>query len=161
MSISLIVAVSTNNVIGVRGALPWHISEDLRRFRRLTTGKPVVMGRKTYASIGKPLPERRNIVISRDPEFTATGCDIVASPDAAIELTGDSAEVMVIGGSQIYAAFLPLARRIYLTRVHAHVDGDTYFAVLDEAHWNLTACKEYAANEVRRHGFAFMTYDRS
>ena len=161
MSISLIVAVSTNNVIGVRGALPWHISEDLRRFRRLTTGKPVVMGRKTYASIGKPLSERRNIVISRDPEFTATGCDIVASPDAAIELTGDSAEVMVIGGSQIYAAFLPLARRIYLTRVHAHVDGDTYFAVLDEAHWNLTACEEYAANEARRNGFAFMIYDRS
>jgi len=161
MSISLIVAVSTNNVIGVRGALPWHISEDLRRFRRLTTGKPVVMGRKTYASIGKPLPERRNIVISRDPQFTATGCDIVASPDAAIELTGDSAEVMVIGGSQIYAAFLPLARRIYLTRVHAHVDGDTYFAALDEAHWKLVACEEYAANEARRHGFAFMTYDRS
>ena len=161
MSISLIVAVSTNNVIGVRGALPWHISEDLRRFRRLTTGKPVVMGRKTYASIGKPLSERRNIVISRDPEFTATGCDIVASPDAAIELTGESAEVMVIGGSQIYAAFLPLARRIYLTRVHAHVDGDTYFAVLDEAHWNLTACEEYAANEARRNGFAFMIYDRS
>ncbi len=161
MSISLIVAVSTNNVIGVRGELPWHISEDLRRFRKLTTGKPMVMGRKTFDSIGQPLPERRNIVITRDPEFTAPGCDIVASPDAAIELVGEAADVMVIGGSQIYAAFLPRARRIYLTRIHAHIDGDTYFEKLDEADWKLVACEEHAANEERRHGFAFMTYDRS
>lgn len=161
MSISLIVAVSTNNVIGVRGELPWHISEDLRRFRKLTTGKPIVMGRKTFDSIGQPLPERRNIVITRDPEFTAPGCDIVASPDAAIELVGEAADVMVIGGSQIYAAFLPRARRIYLTRIHAHIDGDTYFEKLDEADWKLVACEEHAANEERRHGFAFMTYDRS
>ncbi len=88
MSISLIVAVSTNNVIGVRGEMPWHISEDLRRFRKLTMGKPVVMGRKTFDSIGRPLPERRNIVITRDPKFIAPGCDIVASPDVAIELVG-------------------------------------------------------------------------
>jgi dihydrofolate reductase len=161
VSISLIVAVSTNNVIGVRGELPWHISEDLRRFRKLTTGKPMVMGRKTFDSIGQPLPERRNIVITRDPEFTAPGCDIVASPDAAIELVGEAADVMVIGGSQIYAAFLPRARRIYLTRIHAHIDGDTYFEKLDEADWKLVACEEHAANEERRHGFAFMTYDRS
>lgn len=161
MSISLIVAVSTNNVIGVRGELPWHISEDLRRFRELTTGKTLVMGRKTFDSIGQPLPERRNIVITRDPEFTAPGCDIVASPDAAIELAGESADVMVIGGSQIYAAFLPRARRIYLTRIHAHIDGDTYFAALDEADWKLVACEEHAANETRRHSFAFMTYDRT
>jgi dihydrofolate reductase len=161
VSISLIVAVSTNNVIGVRGELPWHISEDLRRFRKLTTGKPMVMGRKTFDSIGQPLPERRNIVITRDPEFTAPGCDIVASPDAAIELVGEAADVMVIGGNQIYAAFLPRARRIYLTRIHAHIDGDTYFEKLDEADWKLVACEEHAANEERRHGFAFMTYDRS
>ncbi len=161
MSISLIVGVSTNTVIGVRGELPWHISEDLRRFRKLTTGKPMVMGRKTFDSIGQPLPERRNIVITRDPEFTAPGCDIVASPDAAIELVGEAADVMVIGGNQIYAAFLPRARRIYLTRIHAHIDGDTYFEKLDEADWKLVACEEHAANEERRHGFAFMTYDRS
>ncbi len=161
MSISLIVAVSTNNVIGVRGEMPWHISEDLRRFRELTTGKPVVMGRKTFDSIGRPLPERRNIVITRDPNFTAPGCDIVASPDVAIELVGELAEIMVIGGSQIYAAFLPRARRIYLTRVNAHIDGDTYFPALDESEWNLVCCEEHAANEARQHGFAFMTYDRS
>lgn len=161
MSISLIVAVSTNNVIGVHGELPWRISEDLRRFRELTTGKTLVMGRKTFDSIGQPLPKRRNIVITRDPEFTAPGCDIAASPDAAIEAAGESTEIMVIGGSQIYAAFLPRARRIYLTRIHAHIDGDTYFAALDEADWKLVACEEHAANEARRHSFAFMTYDRS
>jgi dihydrofolate reductase len=161
VSISLIVAVSTNNVIGVRGEMPWHISEDLRRFRELTTGKPVVMGRKTFDSISRPLPERRNIVITRDPKFTAPGCDIVASPDVAIELVGELAEIMVIGGSQIYAAFLPRSRRIYLTRVHAHIDGDTYFPALDESEWNLVCCEEHAANEARQHGFAFMTYDRS
>jgi dihydrofolate reductase len=161
VSISLIVAVSTNNVIGVHGELPWHISEDLRRFRELTTGKTLVMGRKTFDSIGQPLPKRRNIVITRDPEFTAPGCDIAASPDAAIEAAGESTEIMVIGGSQIYAAFLPRARRIYLTRIHAHIDGDTYFAALDEADWKLVACEEHAANEARRYSFAFMTYDRS
>ncbi len=161
MSISLIVAASTNNVIGVRGEMPWHISEDLRRFRKLTTGKSVVMGRKTFDAIGRPLPERRNIVITRDPEFTAPGCDIAASPDVAIELAGASAEIMVIGGSQIYAAFLPRARRIYLTRVHAHIDGDTYFPALDESDWKLACCEEHAANAARRYGFAFMTYDRS
>lgn len=161
MSISLIVAVSTNNVIGVGGELPWHISEDLRRFRKLTTGKPVVMGRKTFDSIGRPLPERRNIVITRDPKFIAPGCDIVASPDGVIDLVGESAEIMVIGGSQIYAAFLPRARRIYLTRVHAHIDGDTCFPALDESEWKLVCCEEHAANDARRHSFAFMTYDRS
>ncbi len=161
MSISLIVAVSTNNVIGDRGELPWHISADLRRFRELTTGKPIVMGRKTFASIGRPLPERQNIVVTRDPEFRAPGCDIVASPDAAIELAGDSADVMVIGGSQIYAAFLPRARRIYLTRVHVQIEGDTFFAALDEADWSLVACEEHAANPACVHAFAFMTYDRS
>ena len=161
MSISLIVAASTNNVIGVRGEMPWHISEDLRRFRKLTTGKSVVMGRKTFDAIGRPLPERRNIVITRDPEFTAPGCDIAASPDVAIELAGESAEIMVIGGSQIYAALLPRARRIYLTRVHAHIDGDTYFPALDESDWRLACCEEHAANAARRYGFAFMTYDRS
>ncbi len=141
--------------------MPWHISEDLRRFRKLTTGKSVVMGRKTFDAIGRPLPERRNIVITRDPEFTTPGCDIAASPDAAIELAGESAEIMVIGGSQIYAAFLPRARRIYLTRVHAHIDGDTYFPALDESDWKLACCEEHAANAACRYGFAFMTYDRS
>ena len=132
MKISLIVAAATNNVIGRDGELPWHLSEDLKRFKRLTIGKPIIMGRLTYESIGKPLPDRRNIVISSRQGLKIDGCEVVASPDAAIELTVDDEEVMVIGGGGVYAQMLPMADRIYLTRVHAAVDGDTYIPDLVE-----------------------------
>ena len=148
--ISLIVAASTNNVIGNDGELPWRLSDDLKRFKAVTMGKPIVMGRKTFESIGRPLPGRQNIVISRQANFTADGCDVVQSTVEAVEIAGDADEIMVIGGSQIYAAFLPTADRIYLTRVHVEVEGDAVFPSLDAAEWRKSGSESYesdASNE--------------
>ncbi len=160
MKISLIVAAATNNVIGRDGGLPWHLSEDLKRFKRLTTGKPVIMGRLTYESIGKPLPDRRNIVISSRKGLEIDGCEVVASPDAAIELTADDEEVMVIGGGGVYAQMLPMADRIYLTRVHASVDGDTYIPEIGEDEWQVVDEENFPADESGHYGFSFVTLDR-
>ncbi len=160
MKISLIVAAATNNVIGRDGGLPWHLSEDLKRFKRLTTGKPIIMGRLTYESIGKPLSDRRNIVISSREGLEIDGCEVVASPDAAIELTADDEEVMVIGGGGVYVQMLPMADRIYLTRVHASFDGDTYIPELSEDEWQVVDEENFPADESRQYGFSFVTLDR-
>ena len=160
MKISLIVAAAMNNVIGRDGGLPWHLSEDLKRFKRLTTGKPIIMGRLTYESIGKPLPDRRNIVISSREGLEIDGCEVVASPDAAIELTADDEEVMVIGGGGVYVQMLPMADRIYLTRVHASFDGDTYIPELSEDEWQVVDEENFPADESRQYGFSFVTLDR-
>jgi len=117
VDVSIIVAVSANNVIGRDGGLPWHISEDLKRFKAITMGKPIVMGRRTHESIGKPLPGRQNIVITRQEGYVVEGCDVVSSPAAALRAAGDVDEVMIIGGGEIYDLFLNQATRIYLTRV--------------------------------------------
>ena len=137
--VALIVAAAENNVIGANGALPWHLPADLKRFKSLTMGKPIVMGRLTHESIGRALPGRRNIVITRDAGYRAAGCEIVTSPADALALTDPSDEVMIIGGGEIYAAFLPLAHKIYLTRVHQTVDGDTCFPALDPVVWRCVA----------------------
>ena len=158
--ISLIVAASTNNVIGAQGDLPWRLSADLRRFKEVTMGKPIVMGRKTYESIGRPLPGRRNIVITRQPNFVAAGCDVVPSPVAAIEAAGDADEIMIIGGSHIYAAFLPLADRIYLTRVHADVDGDAFLPELEQGNWRVVAKERRHADDSNDHDVTFLVMDR-
>ncbi len=149
-----------NNVIGRDGGLPWHLSEDLKRFKRLTTGKPIIMGRLTYESIGKPLPDRRNIVISSREGLEIDGCEVVASPDAALELTADDEEVMVIGGGGVYVQMLPMADRIYLTRVHASFDGDTYIPELSEDEWQVVDEQNFPADESRQYGFSFVTLDR-
>lgn len=155
MTISLIVAAANNDVIGSAGDLPWHLPDDLRNFKRLTTGKPIVMGRKTHESIGRPLPDRRNIVLTRDAAYEAPGCEVVASVEEALEGVADDDEVMIIGGGEIYAAFLPMADRIYLTRVHADVDGDTRFVPLDESAWRLIKTESHAADP--DHDYAFDT----
>ena len=160
MKISLIVAAATNNVIGRDGGLPWHLSEDLKRFKRLTTGKAIIMGRLTYESIGKPLPDRRNIVISSREGLEIDGCEVVASPDAAIALTADDEEVVVIGGGGVYAQMLPMADRIYLTRVHASVDGDTYIPEISEDEWQVVDEENFPADESGQYGFSFVTLDR-
>ena len=137
--ISLIVAASANNVIGVAGELPWHLSDDLKRFKALTMGKPIVMGRKTYESIGRALPGRQNIVITTQSEYSAPGCDVVASLGGAIAAVTESDEIMVIGGGEIYQLFMPIAQRIYMTRVATDVQGDTFFPEIDPAIWRETA----------------------
>ncbi len=161
MRISLIVAVSANDVIGADGALPWHLPDDLRWFRDHTIGKPVAMGRKTFEALGRTLPGRRNIVITRQGGYRAGGADVVASPAAAVIAAGDAAELMVIGGGEIYQAFLPQASRIYLTRVEAVVDGDTRFSAPDPAVWALRSAKPHPADERHASAFEFRVYDRS
>ena len=158
--ISIIVAASTNNVIGNKGELPFRIPDDLKRFKALTMGKPIVMGRLTWESIGRPLPGRQNIVITRQPGFSATGCDIVSSPGAALEAAGDAEEIMIIGGSQIYDLFLPKAGRLYLTRVLETIAGDTFFPAIDESEWELLEREAHDAGNGNECAFEFRTYER-
>ena len=160
MKISLIVAAATNNVIGRGGGLPWHLSEDLKRFKRLTTGKPIIMGRLTHESIGKPLPDRRNIVISSRDGPEIEGCEVVATPDDALALVGDAEEVMVIGGGKVYEQMLPMADRIYMTLVDASPDGDTFFPELSNEEWQVVEQEDFGADDSHPYGFSFRTLDR-
>ncbi len=147
MDIVLVVAMSENRVIGRDGGLPWHISGDLKHFKAVTMGHPIIMGRKTWQSIGRPLPGRDNIVITRDSEFSADGATVVKSIDAALARCRDAgaAAAMIIGGGQIYAETMPMATHLELTEVHANVDGDTYFPEVDPAEWMETARTPVAA----------------
>jgi dihydrofolate reductase len=146
--ISLIVAVADNGVIGAKGGLPWRMSSDLKTFRRLTMGKPIVMGRRTFQSIGKPLDGRDNIVVTRDPQFEAEGVTAFASLDEALILaralarTSGADEVMIIGGAELYRAALPKADRIYWTAVAASPEGDTHFPALDRAEWRQVSVED-------------------
>ncbi|NIL97950.1 MAG: dihydrofolate reductase [Planctomycetales bacterium] len=158
--LAIIVAMSANRIIGRGGTLPWHISADLRRFRRLTTGHAIVMGRKTYESIGRPLPQRRSMVISRDRAFRAEGVEVVASLDEALRLCRDEQQIFVIGGSSIYELALPRADRLYITQIHATIEGDTFFPPFDEADWQLVEDQRQAADENNPFPFSFRTYDR-
>jgi dihydrofolate reductase len=159
--ISIIVAASANNVIGAKGDLPWRLSDDLKRFKAITMGKPIVMGRKTWDSIGRPLPGRQNIVITRQAGFVAEGCDVVTSADEAIAVTAGADEVMVIGGSQVYSLFLPNAERLYLTRVHAEVAGDTFFPQINESQWSIVNDEPHSADDRNAFDFSFRTYERA
>jgi dihydrofolate reductase len=159
----MVVAASTNNVIGRRGKLPWRLPEDLRRFRLLTMGKPLVMGRKTYDSIGRPLPGRRNIVVSGRPGLAIEGCDVAGSPAAALACAvgqGNVDEVMIIGGERIYRAFLPCTGRIHMTRVHATIEGDAFFPALDPGEWRCVWSEPHAATEEQLLAFTFETLER-
>lgn len=158
--ISIIVAASANNVIGVKGKLPWRLSDDLRRFKAVTMGKPIVMGRKTWESIGRALPGRRNIVITRQDAFAAPGCEVVATPEEAVAAAGEAEEIMIIGGSQVYDLFMPAADRVYLTRVHADLEGDAYFSPLDGEVWQLVSDERHAADERNEFAFSFRLYER-
>ncbi|HYM32521.1 MAG TPA: dihydrofolate reductase [Candidatus Cybelea sp.] len=162
-SIALIAAMSRNRVIGRNGGLPWRIPADLRYFKAQTMGKPVVMGRKTWLSIGKPLPGRQNIVVSRDPALSLPGATVVADIRAALEAATrlmPDREVMVIGGGRIYAAALPYADRLYLTEVHADVAGDTAFPEIDPAEWVERSRERHSQTEPAPLEFSFVVLDR-
>ena len=161
MKISFVVAASTNNVIGVDGDLPWRLPEDLKKFKSITMGKPMIMGRATYDSIGRALPGRQSIVLTRQKGFRAEGCDVATSIEDALKLAGDAEEVMVIGGGKIYEQFLPMADRIYLTRVNATVEGDTYFPQLDNDEWQMVESENFPAVETPEYGFVFETWERN
>lgn len=157
--VSLIAAVARNGVIGRGNALPWHLPQDLKRFRALTTGHPIIMGRRTYESLGRPLPNRHNLVVTRDPHFAAAGCSVAASLEAAIAAcAGATDEIFIIGGAQIYRQALPLAQRLYLTEIDQDFEGDTHFPPFDRRQWRETAREVQAGAEVP---FAFVIYERT
>ena len=157
--VSIIVAVAQNGTIGDKNALLWHISEDLRFFKRTTSGHPVIMGRRTYESLGRPLPNRTNVVISRTAEHIE-GCTIARSLEEAIAMFPVDEEVFIIGGAQIYALALDVADRFYLTRVEHDYEGDTKFPEWDESQWQLVEQEAYPCGEKYPYPFAFERYER-
>jgi dihydrofolate reductase len=159
MQISLIVACSENRVIGQAQQLPWHLPNDLKNFKHITMGHPIVMGRKTYQSIGRPLPGRLNIVLTTDRTFVAPGCQIFYSIEQLLAQT-ELTKVMVIGGAKIYAKFLPLASLLYMTQVHAHIAGDTYFPELPSAQWQETARVFHSKDDTHDYAYSFVTLQK-
>ena len=158
--ISIIVALAENRVIGVNNTLPWRLPNDLKHFRRLTTGHAIILGRKNYESIGKPLPERTNIVITRNHDFHADGCLIAHSLDEALVLAGNDPEIFVIGGAEIYRAALARTDRLYLTRVHAVIAGDTYFPEFDETEWREISRERHEPDERHAYAYSFVVLER-
>jgi dihydrofolate reductase len=164
MKISLIVAVSRNGAIGLNNQLPWYLPEDLKYFKSVTMGKPLIMGRKTFDSIGRPLPGRANIVLTRDPQWTSDGVKVVQSVEQALvagEIACEAAdvdEIMVIGGEQIYRMTIDLADRIYLTQVDADVEGDAFFPDIDLNNWSQTSVK--LPESIDKHPYQFLVLDR-
>jgi dihydrofolate reductase len=161
MTLSLIVAMADNGVIGREGRLPWHLSADLKRFKHLTMGHAIVMGRRTYESIGRPLPGRRSIVVSRNAAFRPAGVEVADSLDKALRLAAGDDEIFVIGGASLYREALARAERLYVTRVHAAVPGDTFFPPFDPADWRLeeqTVTQQDAASQL---GYSFERYARA
>lgn len=167
VALGIIVAVAENGVVGRDNALPWRLPEDLRYFKRMTLGKPVVMGRRTFESIGRPLPERHNIVISRDPGYLAEGVVVLPSLDAALAEAESAAvgsgagEVMVIGGALIYSLALPLADHLYVTEVHAEVEGDTRLPAVDWEQWRECSRELHCASGDNPYDYSFVTYERA
>jgi dihydrofolate reductase len=158
--VSIIVAADEQGGIGRDGGLPWHLPEDLKRFKALTMGKPIVMGRRTWDSIGRPLPGRRSLVVSRQPGFTAPGAEVFGSLEAALAAAASAPETCVIGGAEIYAQALPRAGLIHLTRVHTTAGADTFFPALDPADWEEVAREDLPADGRHACALSFRTLRR-
>ena len=158
--ISLIVAMAQNGVIGRENSLPWRLPEDLKRFRSFTLGKPILMGRKTFESIGRPLPERTNLVLTRDRRWYAHGVIVVHSVAEALSRAAASEELVAIGGAEIYRLLLPLARRMYLTHVQADVPGDITFPEFDSTQWADVECSSQPADDEHAYPLTFVTLER-
>jgi len=152
--------MADNRVIGRSGGLPWHLPEDLKRFKLLTMGHALLMGRRTHESIGRALPGRRNLVLTRDPAWRAPGCETVASPEAALALTDPSQTLFVIGGAEVYRACWPIVARLELTEVHAEVPGDTRLEGFDRKDWRETFREDHAADARHAHPYSFVTLQR-
>lgn len=160
MTISLIAAMDKNRVIGKKNALPWYLPADLRHFKKLTVGKPIIMGSTTFASIGKALPDRINIVLTRNPAFVVEGCVIVHSVEEALAAAQGHQEVMVIGGANVFEQFLPLAQKMYLTMIDAEVAGNVYFPAWDQNEWRETSCEQHKQDEKNKYSYTFITFER-
>lgn len=153
--------MAQNGVIGMDGGLPWRLPEDLRRFKRITLGKPVLMGRRTFLSLGRPLPGRQNIVLTRDRSWSVSGVTVVHSLEEALAAAGDAPELMVIGGAEIYALCAPLVDRVELTLVHASPAGDTRLAPFGPDQWREVARERHAADDRHDHDYSFVTLERT
>ena len=160
MKVSLIVAMTENRVIGRNNQLPWRLPADLQHFKALTMGKPVVMGRKTWESIGRPLPGRINIVVTRDVGYRAEGCVVVHSVDQALEVAEGSDEVMVIGGANLYQQLLERADRLYLTQVKADVEGDAWFPGFDMTQWREMERESHSRDDKNEFDYEFVMLER-
>ena len=159
--ISIIVAISENGVIGSDNRLPWHLPDDLKRFKALSLGKPIVMGRRTFESIGRPLPGRTNIVVSRQPGLEIEGTVVARSLDAALAAAGTAPEIVVIGGAEIFRQVLARTDVIHLTRVHARVAGDVVFPELEPGQWRESAVEQHPADARHQYAFTFVTLQRA
>jgi len=162
MRVSMVVAASENNVIGKDNKLPWNLPKDMKYFKNLTNGHPIIMGRKTLEALGKPLPNRTNIVITRQANYLPAGVLVAATPEKALELAfqHEINEAFIIGGGEIFHLMLPLTNRVYLTRVHAIVDGDAYFPVLSPDDWRLVSEEKHEADDKHLYSFSFEVFDR-
>lgn len=158
--ITLIAAMAHERVIGINNTLPWDLPADMKHFREQTMGKPILMGRKTYDSIGRPLPGRQNIVVSRDAGLKIEGCDVVQSIDAAIAAAGDAPEVMVMGGASFYQQLLPRADRLLLTMIDLTIEGDAWFPRWEDSEWREVASEPHDADEKNRWRYRFVELER-
>jgi dihydrofolate reductase len=159
-SITLIAAMAHNRIIGKNNQMPWHLPADLAHFKKMTLGKPVIMGRKTYESIGRPLPGRKNIVVTRNPGFAAAGITSVSDLEKAITAAGDVAEVVIMGGGNIYQQMLEKADRLYLTYIDVCIAGDTQFPDYEHLTWKQTATEIHPADEKNNYSMTFVTLER-
>jgi dihydrofolate reductase len=160
MEISIVVAMSTNGLIGRDGELPWHLSADLQHFKTITMGKAIVMGRLTHESIGRPLPGRENIILTRDPDYEANGCTVIHDLQQFLAGYSQAEEIMIIGGAQLYAQTLALASKLLITEVHAELAGDTYFPVFARDQWRETERRRFAADEKNEFDYSFVVLQR-
>ncbi|HSR62446.1 MAG TPA: type 3 dihydrofolate reductase [Gammaproteobacteria bacterium] len=160
MKISLIVAMDRKGVIGREGDLPWRLSSDLKHFKKITMGKPIIMGRMTHESIGRPLPGRENIVISRNKDYTANGCTVLNSLECVYAKFHDVDEIMIMGGEDLYRQTLDKADRIYLTEVHADLEGDTHFPEFDRESWEEVERYDFKKDEKNEYDYSFVILER-
>ena len=160
MRLSIVVAMDDNRLIGSKNQLPWHLPADLAYFKKLTTGKSILMGRKTYDSIGRPLPNRRNIVITRNSNISIPGCEVVSSIDVALELTKDDLEVMVIGGASLCEQLLPKINRLYITKIDGVFEGDVFFPKYDDFNWLEVSCESHPKDSSNAYSYKFIVLDR-
>ncbi|MDE2258937.1 MAG: type 3 dihydrofolate reductase [Betaproteobacteria bacterium] len=158
--LSIIVAMTLNRVIGANNTMPWHLPADLAFFKATTLGHPVIMGRKTYESIGRPLPGRRNIVVTRDPTFRAPGCEVAHSVEESLFHGKEDPEIFVIGGAGLYCSVLPATQRIYLTEIQAEIHGDTYFPEIESSEWQEVSRMEKPRDPGNAYDLTFITLDR-
>ena len=160
MKVAIIVAMDKQGLIGRDNDLPWKISADLKYFRQITMGKPLVMGRNTHESIGRPLPGRKNIIVTSNAKYHVDGCTAVQSLEEAFHACGDAEEVMVMGGASLYKQLLPKADKLYITQVNAELDGDTWFPHWDKNQWQEISKEDHLADDMNQYPYSFVVYER-